>query len=399
MTSKTVIIKPENPGVAMTDPLLLSLEAIGRRPALEAFQIECRPAVFEAHDGARTPGFASVNVSRSTIAIRFTAPNGFAVPKAGYGESNGKVSALNGSWSAPNVNDAGRASDGACLFGTMELVIGDAAGDIAATRLSIAGASWSGIGELEGQHVIAQSLSHEVVSHHDRRMSVMIGSHVELSRIENLGRACGFVSGIDVEVLRVDYFSADGAAVEVRHQRGYRRVGRGPHSPFTGVADEHRMRAWVAVARAIPGLVRNGVPIDMMIDQISAHNQVAQIHVSAPLLLMATTTAAYHSMHGHSMVGGSASRRPELEQLNRDLDLGLSDADIDRFDGLRVELLETGFFHKPGYETGRPQKDIKFIRDISHAVILRLCGYSGPFYGAEKFTERELAAVKPKSGG
>ena len=154
------------------------------------------------------------------------------------------------------------------------------------------------------------------------------------------------------------------------------------------------MRAWTALVTAVPKLLADGVPIDMMIDQISAHNQVAQIHVSAPLLLMATLTAAYHSVHGLELVPSAASRAPELEHLNSNLSLGLSEADIARFERLRVELLEAGFFHKPGYETGRPQKDIKFIRDISHAVVLRLCGYAGPFYGAEKFAARELSAVE-----
>jgi hypothetical protein len=108
---------------------------------------------------------------------------------------------------------------------------------------------------------------------------------------------------------------------------------------------------------------------------------------------MATLTAAYHGAHGLELVAGAASRAQELELLNRHLSLGLNAADIARFEGLRVELLEAGFFHKPGYETGRPQKDIKFIRDISHAVVLRLCGYAGPFYGAEKFATRELPAM------
>jgi len=376
------------------------LDLLSRRPALEAFAIESGPAVFEAHDGARTLGFASVAVSRASIAIRFEAPEGFEVPKAGYGESNGKVLSRDGAWTAPSVNDAGRASDGARLFGAMELVVGQSAGEkAAATRLCIAGADWSGSGALGGKRAVARALSRETVSHHDRRMSIVIEGGVDLADAENLGRACGFVAGIDVEILRFEHHAADGRPLEVRHLRGFRRVGRGPHSPFTGLPDEHRMRAWIAIVESFPALLSAGVPIDMMIDQISAHNQVAQIHVSAPLLLMATLTAAYHRTHGHGVDAGCVSRAPELAKLNRDLTLGLNEADIARFEGLRVELLETGFFHKPGYETGRPQRDIKFIRDISHAVVLRLCGYAGPFYGAEKFAPRELAALDAKPKG
>ena len=376
-----------------TSPSAL-LDLLARRPALEAFDIESAPAFFEAHDGSRTAGFASVTVTRATIAIRFEAPNGLAVPKAGYGESNGRVVAQDGSWTAPNVNDAGRAVDGKNLLGTMELIVGaDTAKEVAATRAYIAGADWSGDGELNGKAVRARSLSSEPINHHDRRMSIVLEGNMNASEAENLGRCCSFISGIDVEVLRFEHIGKDGGALQVRHLRGFRRVGRGPHSPFTGLADEHRMRAFTAMVGAFPKLLADGVPIDMIVDQISAHNQVAQIHVSAPLLLMATLTAAYHGAHGLELVAGAASRAQEIERLNRHLSLGLNAADIARFEGLRVELLEAGFFHKPGYETGRPQKDIKFIRDISHAVVLRLCGYAGPFYGAEKFATRELQAV------
>ncbi len=370
------------------------LEVLANRPALEAFVIETAPAYFQAHDGAQTAGFASVTVSRANIAIRFDAPHDFTVPKAGYGESNGKVMARDGSWCAPNVNDAGRTAGGAHLLGTMELVVGaDKVTEAAATRLYIAGADWSGAGELDGKAVLARGLSSEPVNHHDRRMSISIDGQVDANNAETFGRCCSFISGIDVEVLRFEHVAADGRALQVRHLRGFRRVGRGPHSPFTGLADEHRMRAFIAMVSAFPKLLADDVPIDMIVDQISAHNQVAQIHVSAPLLLMATLTAAYHRTHGRELDAGAASRAPEIERLNRDLNLSLNAEDIARFEGLRVELLEAGFFHKPGYETGRPQKDIKFIRDISHAVVLRLCGYSGPFYGAEKFATRELAAM------
>jgi hypothetical protein len=110
------------------------------------------------------------------------------------------------------------------------------------------------------------------------------------------------------------------------------------------------------------------------------------------LLLLAIQTAAYHRAHGHELVRGSASRRQELALLSRDLDLRLNDDDLDRFERLRLELLDGGFFHAPGYETGRPQNDIKFLRDIAHMIVFRLCGYSGPFYGAETFAVRNTPA-------
>src|SRR5438552_3901638 len=80
-----------------------------------------------------------------------------------------------------------------------------------------------------------------------RRMSLTLEGDLDADAIETLGRGAGFVSGLDVEILRVERDSTDGALLRVEHHRGYRRVGRGPHSPFTGVADEHRMRAFIAL--------------------------------------------------------------------------------------------------------------------------------------------------------
>ena len=379
----------------MSENTPLSLDALARRPPLEQFTIESGPAFFEARDGGRSAGTAAVFVSRPSIAIRFTPDCGLTVTRAAYGESNGRIAAVDGSWCVQNANHAGSAFDGDQLFGTMSLTVSQAAADeVAATRLVIAGAAWQGSGDLDGRRVIAHPLSRDTVSHHDQRMSITIEKDLDEGTTETLGRACSFVAGIDVEVLQVERFSVQGALVDVKHQRGFRRVGRGPHSPFTGVADKHRMRAWIALASAFPRLLEAGAPIDMIVDQISAHNQVAQINVSAQLLLLATVTAAYHQMHGITVDGGAASRRGELSHLNNKLTLGLSDEDLERFERLRVELLDAGYFHKPGYETGRPQQDIKFIRDIAHIIVFRLCGYAGPFYGAERFVTRELAAAK-----
>jgi hypothetical protein len=369
------------------------LETIARYRPLDDVILESGPAFLEIRDGKRALGSAMVMVSRASIAIRFAADDALIVPKAVYGESTGSVVAADGRWAARHVSDAGVAANGDRLFGTMALVVGpDTTGDVAATRLVIAGGTWQGTGCLDGRRVIAHRLSSEVVSHHDLRMTITIEGDLEESSIEAMCRACSFVSGIDVELLRVERYSAAGGIIRTEHRRGFRRLGRGPHSPFTGVPDEDRMRGWVALVAAFPRLLETGVPIDMIVDQISAHNQVAQINVSAQLLLLATVTAAHDRLHGNEVGEPSVSRRQELECLDRDLGLGLGTEDFDRYDKLRVELLDAGYFHKPGYETGRPQRDIKFLRDLAHGVVLRLCGYTGPIYGAERFIVRELNA-------
>jgi hypothetical protein len=373
------------------------LETLARRIPAETLALESAPAYFLAPDGKQAPGEATVTVTRSTITIRFTPNDPLVVAKAAYGESNGDVCALDRSWHAHDVNHAGTAGNSTDhLFSTMALSIGRHDGrHVAATRLVIAGSAWQGTGTLGGRRVVAHPLSRDVVSHHDRRMTITLEGDADEQLVEHMRQAGSFVDGIDLEILRVERCSDEGVALSVEHHRGYRRVGRGPHSPFTGVADEHRMRAWTALVEAFPRLLADGIPIDMIVDQIAAHNQVAQIHVSAPLLLLAIVTAAHQRLHGADVGEGKASRRAELERLDRDLNLGLRTEDFERYEKLRVELLEAGFFHKPGYETGRPQRDIKFIRDVAHLVVFRLCGYTGPFYGAERFVVRELAASAP----
>lgn len=375
------------------------LDTLARHTALETFAIESELAFFEAPKGERIAGYAVVTVSRSSIAIRFASDTPMSVAKAGYGEANGRIGAVSGAWVAPRVNDAGSTAAGDRLFGTQELVVkAGADAEIAATRLVFAGAAWQGSQQgaelLDGRRAFVAPLSKETVNHHEARMAVAIEGDLDETTIEAVDRASSFIAGLDLEMLRIDSFSAQGRLIRAKHLRGFRRVGRGPHSPFTGTADEHRMRAWAALATAIPRLEKDGVPIITMINHIASHNQVAEIQASAPLLLLATETMAYYRMHGRELGEGAASRRQELARLSRELDLGLNDEDLDRFEKLRVELLDAGFFHKPGYETGRPQKDIKFLRDIAHMVVFRLCGYDGPFYGAETFTLRNIAAQK-----
>jgi hypothetical protein len=368
------------------------LEEIARLAAPEVLTLPVQPATFEG-GGVRAAGQATVAITRASLSIRLRPDGELTVAKAAYGESNGSVTS--GAWVAAHVNHAGTAASGETLFGTMAVRVAAAAhaGEVAVTRLVIAGDAWQGSGQLRIGRVAIAPLSVDVTSHHDRRLAVAVEGALDEATIETIGRACSFVAGIDVEILRVERYDRQGRLLDVEHRRGFRRVGRGAHCPFTGISDEDRMRAWVALVDAFPRLLADGVPIDMIVDQISAHNQVAQIHVSALLLLLATVTAAYQRTHGSTGAVPALSRAVELGRLSDELHLALSEDDITRFDAVRVELLDSGFFHAPGYETGRPQKDIKFLRDLAHTTVLRLCGYTGPFYGAERFVVRELTAA------
>lgn len=377
-------------------------EAIAAQNAVESLSIEGVPAFFEASDGARTSGTASVLLTRASITIRFAADGELVVPTVAAGESCGVVGALDGGWKAHPLTDAGLASDDTRLFGSMALILGqEGAGETAATRLIIAGTAWEGSAFIAGRRTIAQQLSREVATHHDVRMSITVEGDADAAVIAAMERACSFVAGTAIELLSIERYSSEGALRETRHRREHRRLGRAPHSPFAALPDEYRMRAWSCLVEAHPRLLGARIPIDMLLDQIAASNQGAQIHIAAQLLLLATGTAAHQHLHGNEVGEASASRHREVETLNRDLRLNLGAKELERYDKLRVELLDAGFFHKPGYETGRPQKDIKFLRDLAHRVVLRLAGYSGPFYSAE-FAEAcdviEPVPVRPEAG-
>jgi hypothetical protein len=368
---------------------MTNLPALARRATDEDFFIQHEPAYFETTKGVRTPGEASVHVTRSSIAIRFTPDAALEVGKAGYMEANGAIGAAGGGWIAPRVNDFGAAGSGERLFGAQELVIGRAQ-TVAATRLVFAGTAWEGTTEVDGRALVAAPLSGQVIHCHDARLSLAIDGACDGDMIEILDRTATFVSGLDIELLRVDEAAANGDIARSRIHRGYRRVGRGPHDPFVGIASEHRMRAFAAIASAIPRLKKQGAPIIAMINHMGSHNTVAEIDSSAAHPIAAVLSAAYHHAHGAVVGAGAASRRAELAKLNQAIALGLDEAGLDRFEKLRVEIMEAGFFHAPGYETGRPQKDIKFLRDLAHLTVFRLCGYTGPFYGSEFFAARNI---------
>jgi hypothetical protein len=367
------------------------LEALLRRAAPETLALEPQAAVFDG-GGKRIAGEAEAVISRASIALRFRRNGEVDIEKAAYGESNGTLSASHDGGFSAEVNDAGKAVNGDRLFVARAMRIGLHGGAAAATRVIIAGDAWQGSGTIYGRRFAVAPLSVDAVSHHDRRLAVAVEGDLDDDQLDTMLRASAFVAGLELEILRVERYNGDGLLLATEHRRGFRRVGRAPHSPFTGVSAEDRTRAWSALVDAFPELLAVGVPIDMIIDQLAAHNQVSQIHVSSVLLLLATQTAAYHRLHGATVATHASTGGPELAALSAALGLGVSGEDIMRFEQLKIELFDAGFFHAPGYETGRPQRDIKFLRDLAHVTVLRLCGYSGPFYGAERFVVRELAA-------
>jgi hypothetical protein len=365
------------------------LGAFALAPAAEDFTLAAVPAVFEKTTGGSATGRAEVRLARTSASIRFVSDAPLDIEAAGYGEASGSIRAVDGQWAAARVNDVGVGANGDRLFVTPELcqqVSG--AGDLAATRIVFAGSGWDGEARFGERLAVAADLSQEPINHHEQRLALVVAGAVDDPTFEVIGRAASLVGGIELEPLRVDSFAATGKILATRHIRAFRRVGRGPHDPFIRLSDAARMQAWAALVTAIPGLEATGFPVVSMINKLSAHNSVAEINSSAALLALAIQSAAHQAACGDEVGPGAASRQAELRALDRALGLGLTDAECDRFEHLRIELLDTGYFHKPGYETGRPQIDVKFLRDLAHRIIFKASGYTGPFYCSETLTTR-----------
>jgi hypothetical protein len=254
------------------------------------------------------------------------------------------------------------------LFDGSLLLVRAANAPIAFTRIVVAGAAWSAPVTVAGEEMTAQALVHDVANHHDKRMAFVAARHLTHAEIADLARTNGFVNGVETAVVCVEGYDAKGTLVETEHRRWTPRVGWSPHSPFTGVAVETQARAFGMLATALLASSDEVFPLRRVVDLIGTSYNVRDIHQAAQMLALANVTAIAHGY-----------------------DPQLSPDDRARYERVRAELLERGYFHDPGYETGRPQKDIKFMRDIADAVVLRSCGFSGAYYGAEHVTTLELA--------
>jgi hypothetical protein len=313
-----------------------------------------------------TPGEASVVLSPVSITVRFVPkdPAAFAQRPAGPA----RIRALDGSWEAVKGYGGLPQTAGEVLFDGALLLHRNTGTPIAVTRVVLAGAAWTADVEASGVAVRVHALSGDVANHHDKRMALVVTKSLTHPEIADLVRAMGFANGVETAVVCAERYDAEGTLVETEHRRWSPRVGWSPHSPFTGVAVETQARAFAMLATALHASDEDAFPLRRVVDLIVCSYNVRDIHMAAQMLALAIVTAAAHGY-----------------------DLGLSGTDAERYERVRAELLERGYFHEPGYESGRPQRDIKFLRDIADAIVLSSCGFSGAYYGAEHVTTLELA--------
>jgi hypothetical protein len=334
--------------------------------------------VYTSKSGEQSRGNVTLHVTPASISAHFEDISTFEIPEERYGEPGGKLAAADGSWRSASVTFTGTSATGERLFSCPDVVIERAAAPVAFTRVVLAGSKLSGVSRFGGRAALFHSLTPEATSHHDARVAVTIEGTLTPAERDTLEAMNSFVAGIATPILSIEQYAADDTLVTAAHYRGYRRVGRFPHSPFPD-DDAVRLRAFATLSEGIGPLRESGFPADIVFDQITGSNVVAQIHLSAQLLMLAVQTTAKH------FAPEGADHKTAFANLVRELDLIVADPDFKRLTGVRTELLERGYFGAPGYETGRPQKDIKFVRDIAHTSIFRLCGYTGPFWSSERF--------------
>jgi hypothetical protein len=314
-----------------------------------------------------TPGRAEVALTPVSISVRFTPDDADALASRPAGPA--RIRSADGRWEAVKGYGGLPQTPGEVLFdGALLVSRTGSTTAIASTRLVLAGAAWSAEVSIGRQVVTVAALVADVANHHDKRMAIVVPGAPAHPQIGDLARAVGFVSGVETPVISVERYASDGTLVEIEHRRWTPRVGWSPHSPFTGVAEETWGRAFAALADALAASDDAVFPLRRVVSLINASYNVGDIHMAAQMLALAIVTA---TAHGY--------------------DLGLAPGDAERYERVRAELLERGFFHEPGYESGRPQKDIKFLRDIADEIVLRSAGFSGTYYGSEHVTTRQLA--------
>lgn len=373
----------------------VSLAEIASRGFLDDFNQEAQEARYESPDGNRSRCVAALRVTPRSILIAFGEVEPLAIGEREYGGPLGRIVAANATWEAAEVSYSGRSTnaENVRIFDCARLTTGQRPepAEVAATRLIFAGAAWAGEASLASRRLLIRPLSLDAASHHDMRLGATIERELDPRDAETVERTLAFISGCDLQLLCTERYDPNGWLIDVVHTRGFKRVGRAPHSPFETI--ERRNHALDVLVNGVQRRAREGFPLDMILDLIASSNTVHQIHLGGAFLMLAVQTAVHHWTAELKEFEETAptDRRRYVRALG-DLRLGLSSAHVDRLTALRTELLETGYFHQPDYSTGRPQRDIKFIRDIAHTIVFRLCGYAGPYFGSEAQTVREFPA-------
>ena len=255
---------------------------------------------------------------------------------------------------------------------------------VAASRAVFAGAAWSANASFDGNRLLVRPLTGDTASYEDDRIAAAVDRAFDEHDVQTLRRLISFVAGVDVQILCVERYDDAGVLVEVEHRRESPKVGGGTHSPFTGLDEAERERAVGALSEGFVSALRSGAPVDKLVDLITRSNN-GTIHIGAQLHALCIEAAANWRAETRT---DAAPRREQYARMLAEFRLDLDAPALERLMDLRHELLRRGYFHRD-YPTS--QKDIKFLRDIAHTIVLRLCSYTGPYYHSE--TQRVIPFI------
>lgn len=350
------------------------LAAIAGRPAPESLTFPPAPAEYEGASGTGTGMTAGAVLTRSSIAV-----TAGGLSEAASIRAAGHIRATGGAWEARELSYAGPlvAEPGRHLLGATRLLVtsGHEAA-VAATRAVFAGAAWAAQARFEEREVLFSALSGLTASYEDERIGATIEGEASESTMLTLRRLISFVAGCDVQLLAIERYDGEGSLIEAEHRRERPKIGSSTHSPFRGLTGRQHAAAVAALCEGLARKIREGFPIERIID-LTVRSNGGGIHIGAQLHALAIETA----VNELSERAGDRSSRPEqYARINATLHLGLDAASMERLLGLREELLRRGYFHRD-YKS--QQIEIKFLRDIAHGIVLRLCGYAGPCYDSE----------------
>jgi hypothetical protein len=372
--------------VEAIDPAVLA--QIAARPAVEQLAGELVDASYATLDESFAIK-AALTIARSGLGVLVPQAQARALESTLGGGSPVRIRARSGAWEALDAVYVGPTSTLPVrhrFAATRVRLRSSGAEPVAATRAVVAGAAWAADAALDRRALAIRALSRDPIGYDDERIGAAVEGALAEDQLQMLRRIISFVAGVEVQLLCVERYDSAGSLIDAEHRRERPKLGSATHSPFAGVDGDAVARAVGVLSDGFVRLLRLGFPIERIADQI-AHANNGSLHLAAQLYALAieTTVARFAEARG-----GDGGRREQYAYALERLQLELGADELERVLRLRNELLRRGYFIVDG---GEAREDLAFLRDLAHTIVLRLCGYGGPYYRSSERRVVELSEI------
>lgn len=384
-----------------------------------------------------------VDVFTSDFMLRDDSP-GKIVGPSGYG----RIEPASGNWSVAKCANTGSKFAGTnnkttYTFAVAELSIsGPAFGNkVAAVRRLFEGSELSGETRIAGMRLVLRPLTKDAEYPEDEVLTATTMGTLDAMQESSLLYGLSFISGNRIGELLRDTFDIDGERIAIRHRRGS-GMSRGRNAPF------NRFYGWIAsqgmeqIFDGFTKLQRAGFPILIVVHHLTESN-TNNLDIDAQHLTLAIHTAieGWNRLFGVEhwvddevwqrvfellrynvlrpvlkplygdlgneivsnlwSVGRHANRSTtswRQRQLFKALDIDVKDADSKRTLEMRDELLHNGFFLRRFQQLSPEEQqqrvdDIARLRNLAHAIVFRLAGFSGECFDFLTHQARPVTAV------